>query len=103
VCARDSSAAHARASRFVDDPSDQEGHRAGPYKITRGPNGDAWVNAGGKDYSPVADFRLHPPEDEGNRRGLSRRDVTQAVITVPLTFNDAQRQATKDAGQIAGP
>jgi molecular chaperone DnaK len=56
----------------------------------------------GEKYSPSADLGLHPAEDEGNRRGLSGRDVTQAVITVPAYFNDAQRQATKDAGKIAG-
>jgi molecular chaperone DnaK len=55
-----------------------------------------------REILPLADLRLHPAEDEGNRRKLSRREVTQAVITVPAYFNDAQRQATKDAGKIAG-
>ena len=57
----------------------------------------------GQDLFAVADLRLHPAEDEGDRGGLSRRRrSTQAVITVPAYFNDAQRQATKDAGKIAG-
>ena len=60
--------------RRFDDPITKKDTELVPYKIVKGPNGDAWVEAGGKDYSPVADFRLHPPEDEGNRRGLSRRD-----------------------------
>ena len=73
-----------------------------PYKIVEGKNGDAWVEARGKHYSPSADLGLHSAEDEGDRGGLSRPPVTQAVITVPAYFNDAQRQATKDAGKIAG-
>jgi molecular chaperone DnaK len=56
----------------------------------------------GREIQPRADLRLHPDEDEGNRRGYLGEDVTQAVITVPAYFNDAQRQATKDAGKIAG-
>jgi molecular chaperone DnaK len=50
----------------------------------------------------VADLRVHPAEDERNRRELPRRESDQAVITVPAYFNDSQRQATKDAGKIAG-
>jgi molecular chaperone DnaK len=56
----------------------------------------------GEKYSPAQISAFILTEDEGNRRKLSRRDVTQAVITVPAYFNDAQRQATKDAGKIAG-
>ena len=72
-----------------------------PYKIVLGPNGDAWVEVGRRSTAQP-DFRLHPAEDEGDRRVLPRREGEQAVITVPAYFNDAQRQATKDAGKIAG-
>ena len=82
---------------------DQEGHGPGPLQIVKAGNGDAWVEAAARNIQPVADLGLHPAEDEGNRRSLSRRRrSTQAVITVPAYFNDAQRQATKDAGKIAG-
>ncbi len=60
--------------RRFDDPITKKDTELVPYHIVKGPNGDAWVQAGGKDYSPVADQRLHAAEDEGNRRGLSRRD-----------------------------
>ena len=73
-----------------------------PYKVVAGPNGDARVEAGGKQYSPAGDLRDDPPEAEGRRRGLPRRDGRPAVITVPAYFNDDQRQATKDAGKVAG-
>ncbi|RZL47255.1 MAG: molecular chaperone DnaK, partial [Variovorax sp.] len=73
-----------------------------PYKITRGQNGDAWVSAGGKDYSPsqISAFTLQKMKETAE--SYLGETVTQAVITVPAYFNDAQRQATKDAGQIAG-
>jgi molecular chaperone DnaK len=73
-----------------------------PYKITKGKNGDAWVNAGGEDYSPsqVSAFILQKMKETAE--SYLGETVTQAVITVPAYFNDAQRQATKDAGQIAG-
>ena len=60
--------------RRFDDPITKKDTELVPYKIVKGANGDAWVQAGGKDYSPVANLGLHPAEDEGNRRGLSRRD-----------------------------
>ena len=89
--------------RRFDDPVTKKDTELVPYTIVKGKNGDAWVKAGGEDYQPEPDQRLHPAEDEGNRREpISARPVTQAVITVPAYFNDAQRQATKDAGQIAG-
>ncbi|HEV2790684.1 MAG TPA: molecular chaperone DnaK, partial [Solirubrobacterales bacterium] len=67
-----------------------------------GPNGDAWVQAGGKDYSPsqISGFILQKMKETAE--AYLGETVTQAVITVPAYFNDAQRQATKDAGQIAG-
>ncbi len=73
-----------------------------PYDIVKGPNGDAWVRAHGKDYSPqeVSAFILMKLKEDAERH-LGEK-VEKAVITVPAYFNDAQRQATKDAGKIAG-
>jgi molecular chaperone DnaK len=73
-----------------------------PYTIVKGPNGDAWVQAGGEDYSPsqVSAFTLQKMKETAE--SYLGETVTQAVITVPAYFNDAQRQATKDAGKIAG-
>lgn len=73
-----------------------------PFKIVRGSNGDAWVRAGGREMSPseVASYILRKMKESAEAH-LSQ-PVTSAVITVPAYFNDAQRQATKDAGQIAG-
>jgi molecular chaperone DnaK len=88
--------------RRFDDPITKKDTELVPYKITRGPNGDAWVNAGGKDYSPsqISAFILQKMKETAE--AYLGENVTQAVITVPAYFNDAQRQATKDAGQIAG-
>src|SRR5687768_2865476 len=88
--------------RRFDDPVTKKDTELVPYKITRGPNGDAWVNAGGKDYSPsqISAFILQKMKETAE--AYLGEPVTQAVITVPAYFNDAQRQATKDAGQIAG-
>jgi molecular chaperone DnaK len=88
--------------RRFDDPMTQKDMGLVPYKITRGPNGDAWVNAGGQDYSPsqISAFILQKMKETAE--AYLGEKVTQAVITVPAYFNDAQRQATKDAGQIAG-
>ena len=73
-----------------------------PYKIVSGDNGDAWVEAHGKNYSPsqVSAFILQKMKETAER--YLGETVTQAVITVPAYFNDSQRQATKDAGKIAG-
>jgi molecular chaperone DnaK len=73
-----------------------------PYEIIKGPNGDAWVRAHGKDYSPqqISAFTLMKMKEAAEAH--LGETVTQAVITVPAYFNDAQRQATKDAGKIAG-
>jgi molecular chaperone DnaK len=88
--------------RRFDDPVTKKDMELVPYKITRGPNGDAWVNAGAKDYSPsqISAFILQKMKETAE--SYLGETVTQAVITVPAYFNDAQRQATKDAGQIAG-
>src|SRR3954449_2095951 len=88
--------------RRFDDPVTKKDTELVPYKISRGPNGDAWVNAGAKDYSPsqISAFILQKMKETAE--AYLGENVTQAVITVPAYFNDAQRQATKDAGQIAG-
>jgi molecular chaperone DnaK len=88
--------------RRFDDPMTQKDMGLVPYKIVRGPNGDAWVHAGGQDYSPsqISAFVLQKMKETAE--AYLGEKVTQAVITVPAYFNDAQRQATKDAGQIAG-
>ena len=73
-----------------------------PYKIVKGDNGDAWVEARGDKYSPsqISAFILQKMKETAE--SYLGDTVTQAVITVPAYFNDAQRQATKDAGKIAG-
>ncbi len=88
--------------RRFDDPITKKDTELVPYKIVKGSNGDAWVNAGGKDYSPsqVSAFILQKMKETAE--AYLGETVTQAVITVPAYFNDAPRQATKDAGQIAG-
>jgi len=88
--------------RRFDDPVTKKDTELVPYHIVRGPNGDAWVQAGGKDYSPsqISAFTLQKMKETAE--AYLGETVTQAVITVPAYFNDAQRQATKDAGQIAG-
>jgi molecular chaperone DnaK len=88
--------------RRFDDPITKKDTELVPYKIVKGQNGDAWVQAGGKDYSPsqVSAFILQKMRETAE--AYLGESVVQAVITVPAYFNDAQRQATKDAGQIAG-
>ena len=88
--------------RRFDDPITKKDTELVPYHIVRGPTGDAWVQAGGKDYSPsqISAFTLQKMKETAE--SYLGETVTQAVITVPAYFNDAQRQATKDAGQIAG-
>ena len=88
--------------RRFDDPVTKKDTELVPYKIVRGSNGDAWVEAGGKEYSPsqISAFTLQKMKETAE--SYLGETVTQAVITVPAYFNDAQRQATKDAGQIAG-
>jgi molecular chaperone DnaK len=88
--------------RRFDDPMTKKDMELVPYSIARGGNGDAWVTAGGTDYSPsqISAFILQKMKETAE--AYLGETVTQAVITVPAYFNDAQRQATKDAGQIAG-
>jgi molecular chaperone DnaK len=88
--------------RRFDDPITKKDTELVPYKIVKGSNGDAWVQAGGSDYSPsqISAFILQKMKETAE--AYLGETVTQAVITVPAYFNDAQRQATKDAGQIAG-
>jgi len=88
--------------RRFDDPTTKKDMDLVPYKIIKGKNGDAWVEASGEKYSPsqVSAFILQKMKETAE--SYLGETVTQAVITVPAYFNDAQRQATKDAGQIAG-
>ncbi|MBU1826537.1 MAG: molecular chaperone DnaK [Alphaproteobacteria bacterium] len=88
--------------RRFDDPITKKDTELVPYTIVKGTNGDAWVKAGGEDYSPsqISAFILQKMKETAE--SYLGETVTQAVITVPAYFNDAQRQATKDAGKIAG-
>src|SRR3982075_1188396 len=88
--------------RRYDDPITQKDKGMVPYKIVSGPNGDAWVEVKGKKYSPsqISAFILTKMKETAE--AYLGQKVEQAVITVPAYFNDAQRQATKDAGRIAG-
>ncbi|MEE4538529.1 MAG: molecular chaperone DnaK [Erythrobacter sp.] len=88
--------------RRFDDPMTKKDMELVPYDIVKGKNGDAWVEAGGEEYSPsqISAFILQKMKETAE--SYLGEDVKQAVITVPAYFNDAQRQATKDAGQIAG-
>src|SRR5512147_335446 len=88
--------------RRFDDPLTKKDMGLVPYKIITGDNGDAWVNSHGKNYSPsqVSAFILQKMKETAEN--YLGEKVTRAVITVPAYFNDAQRQATKDAGRIAG-
>ena len=88
--------------RTFDDPMTKKDINLVPYKIVKASNGDAWVTADGKQYSPsqISAFTLQKMKETAE--SYLGQTVTQAVITVPAYFNDAQRQATKDAGKIAG-
>ena len=88
--------------RRYDDPIIEKDKKLVPYKITKTGNGDAWVEADGKSYSPsqISAFTLQKMKETAE--AYLGQTVDQAVITVPAYFNDAQRQATKDAGKIAG-
>lgn len=88
--------------RHLNDPETQKAKRLASYEIVGATNGDAWVRAGGRDWAPaevsarILEYLKRAAED------YLGEPVTEAVITVPAYFNDAQRQATKDAGRIAG-
>lgn len=88
--------------RVFDDPAVQEEAKAVPFKIIKHTNGDAWVEAHGKKYSPpqIGAFVLNKMKETAE--GYLGKKAHKAVITVPAYFNDAQRQATKDAGKISG-
>ncbi|OFW71833.1 MAG: molecular chaperone DnaK [Alphaproteobacteria bacterium RBG_16_64_48] len=88
--------------RRWDDPMVEKDKKLVPYKIVKASNGDAWVESHGKQYSPsqISAFILQKMKETAEAH-LGQK-VEQAVITVPAYFNDAQRQATKDAGKIAG-
>ncbi len=88
--------------RRYDDPAVTKDKKMVPYKIVNGGNGDAWVESSGEKYSPaqVSAFILQKMKETAE--SYLGEPVTQAVITVPAYFNDQQRQATKDAGKIAG-
>ena len=88
--------------RKYDDPIVAKDKGMVPYEIVKGPTGDAWVRAHGKDYSPqqISAFILQKMKEDAE--AFLGEKVEKAVITVPAYFNDAQRQATKDAGKIAG-
>ncbi len=88
--------------RRFDDPTTKKDIDLVPYKITKSDGGDAWVEAQGENYSPsqVSAFILQKMKETAET--FLGETVTQAVITVPAYFNDSQRQATKDAGKIAG-
>jgi molecular chaperone DnaK len=88
--------------RQFNDPIVQKDIGMVPYKITKAPNGDAWVKGRDKDYAPAEISAFVLQKMKQTAEDYLGQTVTQAVITVPAYFNDAQRQATKDAGRIAG-
>ncbi|KOF13662.1 molecular chaperone DnaK [Ensifer adhaerens] len=88
--------------RTFQDPTTQKDKAMVPYKITKADNGDAWVEAHGKDYSPSQISAMILQKMKETAESYLGEKVEKAVITVPAYFNDAQRQATKDAGKIAG-
>ena len=88
--------------RRSDDPLIQKDLKNLPFKVVNGGNGDAWVEARGEKYSPSQVSAIILQKMKETAEAYLGETVTQAVITVPAYFNDAQRQATKDAGKIAG-
>jgi molecular chaperone DnaK len=88
--------------RRYNDPEVAKARSILPYKIIEHSNGDAWVAMGGKNYSPPEISAMVLQKIKTDAEAYLGEPVTQAVITVPAYFNDSQRQATKDAGQIAG-
>ena len=88
--------------RRYNDPMVEKDKKLVPYKIVSGPNGDAWVEADGEKYSPSQISAMVLQKMKETAEAYLGEKVDKAVITVPAYFNDAQRQATKDAGKIAG-
>ena len=88
--------------RRFTDPEVGKARKVLPYKISEHTNGDAWVTMGGKEYSPPEISAMILQKIKTDAEAYLGDSVTQAVITVPAYFNDSQRQATKDAGRIAG-
>ena len=88
--------------RRSDDPMVQKASKVLPYKLVRNENGDAWVEIRGKQYSPAEISAFILQKMKQTAEDYLGEKVTEAVITVPAYFNDSQRQATKDAGRIAG-
>jgi molecular chaperone DnaK len=88
--------------RRYDDPMVEKDKKLVPYKIIKGDNGDAWVEVHGKKYSPSQVSAMILQKMKETAEAYLGEKVEKAVITVPAYFNDAQRQATKDAGRIAG-
>ena len=88
--------------RNFEDPTVKKDITAAPFKIVNSEKGDAWIEAKGEKYSPsqISAFILQKMKETAEK--YLGQEVTKAVITVPAYFNDAQRQATKDAGKIAG-
>jgi molecular chaperone DnaK len=88
--------------RRADDPLVQKASKVLPYKVVRNENGDAWVEIRGKQYSPAEISAFILQKMKQTAEDYLGEKVSEAVITVPAYFNDSQRQATKDAGRIAG-
>jgi molecular chaperone DnaK len=88
--------------RRYDDPEVSKARQVLPYQITNQSNGDAWVEMGGKSYSPPEISAMILQKIKQDAEAYLGEPVVEAVITVPAYFNDSQRQATKDAGKIAG-
>ncbi|HDN78949.1 MAG TPA: molecular chaperone DnaK, partial [Chloroflexi bacterium] len=88
--------------RKYNDPEVQKARKILPYKIIEKPNGDAWVIMGDREYSPPEISAMILQKLKQDAEAYLGEKITKAVITVPAYFNDAQRQATKDAGRIAG-
>src|SRR6187402_1251221 len=88
--------------RRFDDAEVQKAHKIAPYKIVKADNGDAWVECRGKQYSPQEISAIILGKMKQTAEDYLGEKVTEAVITVPAYFNDSQRQATKDAGRVAG-
>ena len=88
--------------RRYEDPTVEKDKGLVPFDIVKGDNGDAWVEAQGKGYSPAQISAMILQKMKETAESYLGEKVEKAVITVPAYFNDAQRQATKDAGRIAG-